>query len=205
MFIFRDVTGVYPDLRTAIGAITWGTAAGHKVPVLQFPSGPANAALHAAVFAGLFCSIPFDYIVRNKLFSKSLTFNILGQIPVPPPSYFVSQDGEFLMTGEIWHRFVQWVVELTYATNALRSFAEAFGVERPFGWDPERRFQLLRAVDAASAHAYGLSRDDVVHILNRFETLAAQEKRECGRFRTGELVLSFYDSIAVGEYDLLPA
>jgi hypothetical protein len=204
MLVFRDVAGVYPDLRTAIGAITWGTAAGHKAPLLQLPLGIANTALRAAVFAGLFCSIPFDYIVRNKLFSKSLTFNVLGQIPMPPPRCLLSADREFQPRNELGRRFVQWVVELTYVTHALNPFGKAFGLSRPFTWEPERRFRLLRAVDAASAHAYGLCREDLSHILTRFETLAASEKREYGHFRTAETVLSFYDSIAAQDYSRLP-
>lgn len=76
-FHFRDVAGVYPDLRTAIGAICPAGPAGDKAPTLTLPPGgdPAEESRRYLAFAGLFCSLPFDYVVRNKLFSKSLKFN----------------------------------------------------------------------------------------------------------------------------------
>src|SRR5207237_521398 len=70
-FLFRDIAGVYPDLRTAIGAICPAGPANNKVPtlIIGLTDDPAKDARRLLAFAALFCSVPFDYVVRNNLFS----------------------------------------------------------------------------------------------------------------------------------------
>ncbi|MDP9313351.1 MAG: hypothetical protein M3R24_21140, partial [Chloroflexota bacterium] len=193
-FHFRDVAGVYPDLRTAIGTIVPAGPAGDKAPALVIPSVDDKVAdaLRYLAFAALFCSIPFDYVVRNKLFSKSFKLNTLSQIPMPPPGHVVAKG---LNDGTMQARMARAALELVYTTESLTLLGEPLGYERPFTWNAERRFTLLREIDAASAHLFGLSHDEFAYVLSTFETLGKDEQSRYGAFRTRDVALEIYDSM----------
>ncbi len=193
-FLFRDVTGVYPDVRTAIGAICPAGPAGHKAPVLTLqPTGDQlRDVLRLLTFAGLFCSIPFDYCVRNKLYSKSLNLSTLGQIPIPRPAVIVPGSREAGTPRAVLARAT---LELSYTTHSLRSLGHPLGFGAPFHYAPERRFELLRCIDALAAHFYGLSREEFSYVLPTFKTLARQEVKAVGEFRTERVALNWYDDV----------
>jgi hypothetical protein len=193
-FHFRDVAGVYPDLRTAIGAICPAGPAGDKAPTLVLTSVGDNLidAKRYLAFASIFCSLPFDYIVRNKLFSKSLKFNTLGQIPMPPPKYAVACDKD---DATLQAHLQKLAIELSFTSWALLPLGQAVGKMTPFIWEEERRFLMLREVDAIAAHLYGLSREDLAYIVSTFETLARHEKAKYGEYRTKRVVLQCYDAM----------
>ncbi len=193
-FLFRNIAGVYPDLRTAIGAICPAGPANNGVPTLITPrtDDPAKDARRQLAFAALFCSVPFDYVVRNKLFSKDLTLNTLGQIPLPPPHLVVPQAGE---RGTLRARLVDCALELTFTSNLLKPLGTALGIKHPFVWDEERRFLLYREIDALAAHFYGLSRNEFAHMLSTFETLRSDEMRKYGEYRTCRVDLDAFDRI----------
>lgn len=193
-FHYRDVAGVYPDIRTAIGAIVQAGPAGDKAPALGIPSveDPTADALRYLAFTALFNSIPFDYVVRNKLFSKSFKLNTLSQIPMPPPKAVVARSfDEATLQGHM----ARAALELSFTTWSLAPLGVAVGREQPFVWDAERRFALLREIDAAAAHFYGLSREEFAYVLSTFQTLGDAETRQYGSFRTRDLALSIYDAI----------
>jgi hypothetical protein len=196
-FQFRDVAGVYPDLRTAIGAICPAGPAGHKAPVLM-PASVGDRRRDAErhlLLCALFCSIPFDYVVRNKLFSKSLTFNTLGQIPIPPPALIGSAGSREALLGRM---MVDIALELSFTSWSLASLGAALGVSRPFVWRAERRFALLRAVDAIAAHLCGLTREEFEYVLSTFETLARSEQSQWGEYQTAKTCLVMYDQVMEG-------
>lgn len=197
-FVFRDVAGVYPDLRTAIGAIAPAVPAGDKSPCLTLADWPEPASHARAIlaFAGLFASIPFDYLVRNKLFSKSLKWNTLGQIPMPPPKIVVPLAGEDHTPRAC---MVKAGLELAFTTWALLPLGRALGYERPFVYDPERRFFLLRLIDALSARFFSLSREEFAHVLSTFETLGDWERRTHAEYRTARVALEMFDAIEASQ------
>ena len=187
LFLFRDVAGVYPDLRTAIGAICPSGPAGHKAPCLSLRSANAGSPNHLEAslqFTCIFCSLPFDYIVRNKLYSKSLNLGTLQQIPMPRPS-----------SAAAWPLLTHLGLELSFTSNALNHLGATLCSSGPFRWDTDRRFLMQREVDAIVAHLYGLKREEVRYILSTFGTLADYEFRQYGEYRTGRLVLEIFDSI----------
>ncbi|MCZ7664803.1 MAG: N-6 DNA methylase [Thermoleophilia bacterium] len=194
-FHFRDVAGVYPDLRTAIGAICPAGPAGDKAPTLTLPPGgdPAEESRRYLAFAGLFCSLPFDYVVRNKLFSKSLKFNTLGQIPMPPPSLIEVHCEHVAVLVD---RLVATALELTFTTWTLAPLGAALRVDEPLVWDERRRFGLLREVDAIAAHLYGLTREEFEHVLSTFETLARQEARAHAEYLTAHMALDAFHRLS---------
>jgi hypothetical protein len=191
-FHFRDVAGVYPDLRTAIGAVCPAGPAGHKVPVLTIvnTSDKVNNAKRILGFAAIFCSFPFDYIVRNKLFSKSFTLNTLSQIPMPPPRLTLNDNGPY---GKLIPHLLKTALELSFTTWSLVPLGQALGYNSPFIWNYERRFLLLREIDAFVAHLYGLTREELEYILSTFQTLEKANIREYGDFRTKKVVMEAYE------------
>lgn len=186
-FIYRDIAGVYPDHRTAIGALVPAGPAGNSCPRISLGGvGGRAGALRLLAFAALFCSIPFDYIVRSRLFSKHINPNVLGQLVMPPPRAVVPEEGE---RGTLRSRLCEAALALTYTSESLRPLGELLGAPKPFVFDEGRRWALLREIDAIAAHLYGMSREELGHALGSFETLHAAEERALGEARTRRRVL----------------
>ena len=106
------------------------------------------------------------------------------------------------------------VLELTYTSYALASFARDLGYDgSPFAWDEERRANLRADLDAFYARAYRLTRDELRYILDptdamgadypseTFRVLKEKEIRQLGEYRTRRLVLAAWDRMeANGEF-----
>jgi hypothetical protein len=120
-----------------------------------------------------------------------------------PPSSFGDASLEFILSR---------VIELTYTSNALKSWAEDLGYDGPpFRFDPERRALLRAELDAFYAHLYGLNRDELRYILDpadvmgpdypseTFRVLKTNEFRQFGEYRTQRLVLEAWDRLENGE------
>lgn len=181
------------DERTLIASVFPRTAAGDSLPLIL----PSVSPLSAACLLANLSAIVTDYAERQKLGGTNLTFQFLFQIPVLPPSYFDRACMEFV---------VPHVLELTYTSRALESFARDLGYGGPpFVWDEERRAHLRAELDAFFARAYGLTRDELRYILDpadvkgpdypseTFRVLKNNEIRKFGEFRTQRLVLAAWD------------
>jgi hypothetical protein len=142
-------------------------------------------------------SLVLDYVARNKVGGLNLSAGILEQFPVLPPSFYTPADLAFIVSR---------VVELTYTSHSLASFARDLGYHGlPFKWEEERRAQLRAELDAVYAHAYGLTRDELRYILDpadvkgpdypseTFRVLKKNEIAKWGEYRTARLVLAAYD------------
>jgi hypothetical protein len=55
---------------------------------------------------------------------------------------------------------------------------------------------MLREVDAAAAHFFGLDRQELEYVISTFQTLGGHEVARYGHFRTREMVLRCYDAMA---------
>jgi hypothetical protein len=185
------------DERTMIASILPFSAVGDNA-VLLFPASEHNRLIPFLV--GLLNSIPFDYVVRQKLAGAALSHFILKQLPVLPPKTVATEEKEFIFPR---------VLELTYTAIDLTPFAKGFDHEgEPFTWDPSRRSHLRAELDAYYAHLYGLTRDELRYILDpkdvfgedfpseTFRVLKEREIKEYGEYRTQRLVLAAYDELA---------
>ncbi len=123
-----------------------------------------------------------------------------------------------LLPPNLLHRapsfLVPKVLELTYTSHALTSFARDLGYDgAPFAWDEERRPYLRADLDAFYARAYGLTRDELRYILDptdvkgpdypseTFRVLKEKEVRQYGEYRTHRLVLAAWDRMeASGQF-----
>ena len=144
-FGYRDVTNVNNerDIDTVLPAIGF----------LQPLNGISclNARTAAVVLASV-NSLVSDFVARSRFTGRHLNVTTFSQLPIPK-----SIDEEFVVSR---------VVELTYTGNGLKDFAEECGYSgRPFPWNSGRRQLLKHELDAAFAHFYGLTADDLAHVL----------------------------------------
>ncbi|HMY20000.1 MAG TPA: Eco57I restriction-modification methylase domain-containing protein, partial [Polyangium sp.] len=188
---FRNVTGNVANIRTSVFAILPYAAYGHSLPLVLFPA--STNATDIASLAGCLTSFIFDYATRQKLGGINLTFFILHQLPVLPPSTYQNPaqwSRETLLRDWILPR----VLELTYTAWDLEAFGKDCGYEGPpFRWDEQRRFLLRCELDAAFFHLYGIGRDDVDYIMETFPIVKRKDVAVHGDYRTKTQILDIYD------------
>jgi len=197
---WRDITNATNE-RTVIATVFPQVGVGHVLPLFFLEAKPE----HWAAFSGNICSLTFDFIARQKVGGTHLTYGYLKQFSVLPPSFYTTVRLSFIIPR---------VLELTYTSHSLASFARDLGHDgSPFAWDEERRALLRADLDAFYARAYGLTRDELRYILNpadvkgedypseTFRVLKNKELRQYGEYRTRRLVLEAWDRMqANGEF-----
>jgi hypothetical protein len=152
-----------------------------------------------ALLCANFNSLVFDYCLRNSLSQPSIPQGVFQQTPTVAPSDYSDIDIAFIVPR---------VLELTYTSNVMSSFASDLGYSGPpFEWDDGRRAEIRAELDAWYARAYGLTRDDLCYILDptgmkgpdypseTFRVLKTNEIRQFGEYRTARLVLAAYDRL----------
>lgn len=198
------------DIRTLICSVFPRSAVGARISLIF---SNFNAALMCAQLGNL-NSLPFDYVVRQKLGGIALPFFIMKQLPVLPPDRYSPADLAYIVPR---------VLELTHTAHDMQAWAddllaalpsadprppEQHGTPLPpFPWHPERRAQLRAELDAYYARLYGLTRDELRYILDpadvmgvdypseTFRVLKNNEMREFGEYRTQLLVLEAWDAL----------
>ncbi|MFX4982762.1 hypothetical protein ABTB81_19365, partial [Acinetobacter baumannii] len=116
-----------------------------------------------------------------------MTVEILKQLPVLPPSAYLSSDLDFVS---------QRVLELTYTSYIMKPWAEDLGYSgNPFAWNEDRRALLRAELDAFFAKKYGLSEEELRYVLDpakvkgsdypaeTFRGLREKETRQFGEYR----------------------
>jgi hypothetical protein len=183
--------------RTVACAVLPLAAVNDKAPII-LPR--ANVVRDVCLLLSCLNSIVLDYIARQKVGGTDIGYFHLDQLPIPRPSDYDAQAREFLT-----HR----VLELSYTSWEMEPFARDCGFSgSPFRWDPDRRFRIQCEIDAFYAHLYGLSRDEVMFVLDpcdvfgptfpgeSFRVLREKETERYGEFRTKQLVMAYYDAMA---------
>lgn len=131
------------------------------------------------------------------------SYTYIKQFPTLAPDRFTDIELEFIVPR---------VLELTYTSNDLKSFAEDLGYQgKPFAFDPDRRLQLKCELDAYYARLYGLTRDELRYILDPADVMGEdyptetfrghknKQMAEFGEYRTQSLVLEAWDKLEKGE------
>ena len=145
---FRDVAR-NTDERTMVDGVFPFSAVGHKLPIWTASTGATT------VLPALLSSFASDFALRLKIGGTSLGFFIAKQLPLIPPDVF-SQPTRWSPDGESMHDWLlRRVLELTYTTWSLRSFAgDCRWTGPPFRWSEERRVLLRGELDAAFFDLY---------------------------------------------------
>jgi hypothetical protein len=196
---WRDITTAIAE-RTMVPCVIPRIGCGDTV-LLAFPA-PQHRERLCALYAN-WASLPFDYVTRQKIAYVHLKYNIVKQLATFPPSFYTSGDLAFIVPR---------VLELTYTSHSMTSFARDFGYNGPpFAWEEDRRAQLRAELDAFYARSYGLSRDELRYILDpadvkgtdypteTFRVLKEKEIAKYGEYRTARLVLQAWDRMQRGE------
>lgn len=195
---FKDVTASTNE-RTVIQTIIPLYGVGHTAPIIFSSTSSRNVTF---LLSNL-CSFVLDFAARQKVGGLHLTFTYFKQFPILPPSAISEEVSNFVVPR---------VLELTYTSESLRPWAEDLGYQGdPFPWDPERRALLRDELDAYYAKLYGLTRDELRYILDpagvygedypseTFRVLKEKEIRQYDEYRTGKLVMEFYDRLTLAE------
>lgn len=197
---FSDITSSTNE-RTFVCTLLPRIAAGNKLPFILSSAASSTPAAASLLLANL-SSLPFDFVVRQKVGGVTLNFFLVKQFPVLPPGSYDQAAIDFIKPR---------VLELTYSSHDLKPWAEDLGYDGPpFIFDPERRALLRAELDAFYAHLYGLSRDELRYILDpadvmgpdypseTFRVLKNNEIRQFGEYRTQRLVLEAWDRLFGG-------
>jgi hypothetical protein len=197
---WRDIVG--SEGRTLIPCLCPAVGVGDK---FLLALSPTSAELNAALYACL-GSLICDYLAKQKVGGSSLKYFVFKQLPILPPAFYAKADLFFV---------VERVLELTYTSHSMTSFARDLGYNgEPFPWDEDRRALLRAELDAWYARAYGLTRDELRYILDptdvkgknypseTFRVLKNNETKLYHEYRTRRLVLDAWDRMERGE---LPA
>lgn len=195
LMIFRNICRA-TDERTVITSVIGRLGVGHSAPIF---SSITESFFQAVLFAN-FNTIVLDYIARQKLGGTNLTFGYFKQFPILPPKRYSKFDLSYIIPR---------ILELTYTSSHLKPWAEAMNYySSPFSFDPMRRAQLRAELDAYFAMLYGLTRDELLYILDpadvmgqdypseTFRVLKQNEERGFGEYRTRRLVLAAWDALA---------
>ena len=191
---FRDITNATNE-RTMIAAALPLAAVGHKLPLLYSKYAAAPVASLLAVLN----SFALDFVARQKLGGTSMTYFVLKQLPVLPPTVLMAL-APWSRTESVAEWMARRALELSYTAIDVAGFAADLGYSGPpFPWDPDRRRQLRAELDAACFCLYGLDREEVDFVMDTFPITRRNEERELGEYRTKRLILDCYDAMTVSE------
>ena len=201
IFVFRRITNA-TNIRTVIVSVIPKFPAADPAMVL-FTSVGDNR-LNGCFLANL-NSIILDYIARQKIGGTDLRNHYFQQLPVLKPEAYSENDINFILRR---------VIELAFNSFDLKSFAYILKYNRnPIVFNESQRITNITELDAYFAKLYGLTRDELLYILDPQEVMGANypgqtfpglksnELRKYGEYRTKRLILEAWDKLERGELE----
>ncbi len=192
--------------RTMIGAILPEAGVGNSIGMM-IPDGDADSfRVGAPYMIANINSVPFDFVIRQKVQGQNINWYIVEQLPVVPLERYQCERFGKKTAGDIVREAV---LELTYTAHDMAPFAKDMGyvdaagqVKPPFVWDEERRLRLRAKLDALYFHLYGITeRDDVRYIYSTFPIIEREETAIYGRYLSRDLCLAYMNALAAGDPD----
>jgi len=117
----------------------------------------------------IWSSFAFDFAARQKIGGTSLKYFTFMQLPMPAPGVLEAYAG--------------WIADRVDRLNGQLS-------------NDETSAQLRAELDAFSFRVYGIDRADVDYIMETFPIVKRKDVAAHGSYRTKELILAAYDSLA---------
>ena len=192
LIVWRDVANAKVERSMVPAVIPW-TGVGNTLSLML----PKTADQNIPLLMGNLSSLITDYFVRQKLGGTHLNHFVVKQVFILPPYFYTQKDRDFINNR---------VVELVYSSIDIKEFAEDMGHSgEPFYWDPKRRSMLQAELDAYYGYLYGLTREELLYILDpsnilgddypseTFRVLKEKEIAQYGEYRTQRLVLEAWD------------
>ena len=158
----------------------------------------SNAIASSLILANLNC-IPLDWAARLSVGGTDLSYFVVKQFPVLPPSAYF--DKTLPASPHYIDLIIPRALGLVFTSYDAQPFAQELGSDTPppFTWKEDRRLKLRCELDAIYALMYGLDRNDLDRVLDStkpstsFPTLKRHEIEEFGECRTKKLVLDAYE------------
>jgi hypothetical protein len=187
---FGDITAPTNE-RTLVPTSIPMAAVANAFPLLLSPQPGINKVCLLANLG----SFVVDYCVRQKFGRTSLNFFYVKQLPVLPPTAYIT-DAAWLTGFELRDWIIDRVLELCYTAWDMQPFADDLGDDGPpFLWDPERRALLRAELDAAFLQLYRIPREDAGYILDTFPVVRRKDEERYGEYRTKRLILEIFDAM----------
>ena len=195
------------NMRTIIASVLPQSGVGNSMGVLLPSEDKQRFQASASLMLGNLNSVPFDFVIRQKVQGQNINWYIVEQLPVIPPGKFEDVRFGSKTAAEIVREAV---LELTYTAHDMAPFARDMGhvddagnVKPPFVWDNERRLVLRARLDAVFFHLYGVTdRDDIRYVYSTFPIVEREEKAAYGgEYRSCELCLAYMNALAAGNPD----
>ncbi|MCY4112184.1 MAG: restriction endonuclease, partial [Chloroflexi bacterium] len=206
---FRDIARP-TDVRTVIASIVPRAGYGNTIPLLVDSSEGASAqldeksALDAAQLTLLVANLNtvcLDFVARQKAQGTHLNWYIVEQLPVIASDAYDRRFGDVTAADLVRDH----VLRLTYTAHDMEPFARDLGYGGdPFIWDEEERRHLRARLDALYFHLYGLDRADAAYVLDTFPIVRREDESQFdGQYRTKDLILSYMNSLAAGDTEVI--
>lgn len=197
IFAFRNVTRPNTDTRSTMGTIAPLHPFGNSAPILTFQG--LNPIHRGILFASVFLSFTFDYVLHQKMGGTNLNLFILEQLPMPTPEQIYPWEIHYEEKSERLDTFlIERATKLIVTSDSLKCVLDELGIESgPFIWDEEERRQLMWEIDAAVAHLYGLARETYAYIFDEFRIQKDKDINAFGTFITKEKCLELFDRMSL--------
>ena len=202
---FKDVTAA-TNARTMIAAMIPPYGAVNSLPLLSADGSDHLHATSASLVLANLNSVPFDFVLRQKLHGQTLNLYLIEQLPVVP-----LEQCEVISFGARAASDIirEAVLELTYTAHDMAAFARDLGyvdesgsVLPPFRWDEARRLSLRAKLDAAFFLLYGITnKEDVHYIYSTFTVVQKREEQAFGSYQSRDLCLAWMDALVEGKPD----
>jgi hypothetical protein len=187
--VYRNTMSTVADSRSCVVSLLPEVAIGNSLTYFTVLGG---ARVEAAVLACL-NSLVVDYVLREKATGSNLNFYVMRQLPMLDLAAFEVRAG-WTDEGTILDFVVERVVRLIYSSHALSDFAQACGgPSEPLRLTELERLKIRCELDGLVCVLFGLEREDVAYMLERFTVLHRQEVRRYQKRATFECVLANYD------------
>jgi Eco57I restriction-modification methylase len=199
---FRDdVRGEWAiAFKRVTSATNWRTMVACVVPdtlaisyTLYLLSVGEHARSYQHCLLAILNSFAYDYFVRQKTMQPSLPIGPVYETVVPTLDTF-DRPTPWLPGLSLSTWIAPRVAELVCVSDDLMGVARSI-IGRPitFQWNRVRRDLLQAELDAMAMHHYGMTREEVMHILATFPKVRAYDEAAYGEHRTQRLVLDLYD------------
>lgn len=182
---FRNICRGLTDYRTAIFSVLPYSAVGNSITLI-FPRNNDFSNFYLLIANTV--SLPFDYIVRQKLGGSNLNFFVFKQLAIVPLLKYTERTRNLIR---------KIVVELVCDNEDLKQFGEEYFESIKIStYSDSNRFTLFCSLDAIYAHLYGLEKEEMDYILETFPIVKRKDIAKYGNYRTKETILQLYDEFA---------
>ncbi len=214
---FKKVTSPTNE-RTLLATILPWVAANDSIHLVFF-SPKTSHRLRTALFGSLNTGV-LDFVSRQKLGGLNFNFWVFQQLPILPPDCYTPAFLDYIVPRVVELTYTAWDLQ-SFAQDILaevgpETWARWFESDHlgspspvhtspppawaegttppPFVWDEARRTRLRAELDAVYAQLYGLTREELMYILDTFPIVRRKDEARWGEYRTKRMVLEAFEA-----------